>query len=195
MSEINKVTVLGLGAIGSNLLLQLAKTLPDLQYVGIDYDKVEVRNIGPQAYMTEHVNAPKAKALAAVIARYARRARYQAVDKKLTEVYKPEPNELVLDCFDNTASRKLTTVEGHVLHVGFSPFYSAEAIWSPHFEPAGDVPADAPDICTMAGATPFIHFVVNAAALLVVNFVLNGIKRDLIVIGSIQNGFNLRYLS
>lgn len=179
---IKRVECYGLGAIGSNLLLQLAKQQSDLEYVGFDFDKVEPRNIGPQAYFLEHVGQPKTIVMAAVLKRFQRNPKYKPVNGKVETPLVTVPEDtLVLDCFDNTKSRRLlTAAKGHVFHVGFSPYYTAEGIWSPDYDAPEDIQAGAPDLCTLPDATSFIHFVVNAAALTVLDFLLKGVKRSFI---------------
>lgn len=65
-AKIETVKVFGLGALGGNLLVQLVRQYPELNYVGIDFDFVEERNIRPQAFFRSQVKAPKAKAIQVV---------------------------------------------------------------------------------------------------------------------------------
>lgn len=194
-----QIVVYGLGAIGSNLLLQIAKQRPEIAYVGIDFDKVEARNIGPQAYFLEHIGQDKAVAMRGVLARFLRKPRYHPISDKLTKEPGTEPEDVLnIDCFDNVKSRALTCTSAlkNTLHVGFSPFYTAEIAWSPGYKPSGDVAEGAPDICTLQAAVPFIHTVVNLAALTVTDFLLHGRKRDSIVSVNINNGTtSLNYTS
>lgn len=159
------------------------KQFPDLEYSGFDFDKVEHRNIGPQAYFLEHIGQPKAVAMVGVLKRFLRTPKYKAYVQKIEKLNPIEfPKTLVLDCFDNTQSRKLLAqLPGDVFHVGFSPLYAAEGIWSPEYDAPNDIASGAPDICTLPDATGFIHFTVNAAVLAVTEFLLEGRKRSFIV--------------
>lgn len=189
-----KIVVLGLGAIGSNLLVQLVRQYPDIEYEGVDFDRVEPRNIGPQAYFRELVNAPKAVAIQAVLSRF-NNVKYTPKVFKLEKILVPEKDTVYLDCFDNSASRRLTCVRGEIFHVGFSPQYTAEGIWSPQYDPAGDVPAESADICTLTGAIPFIHTVVNTAAFVISGFITAGRKNNFILRGNPETSqFKLDYL-
>jgi len=181
--KITDIHFYGLGAIGSNLLIQLSKQFSDLKFYGLDMDKVEARNIGPQAYFLEHIGNYKAIAMNGIMRRFQRNPNYAGVTKKLTEpIYLNSATTLVLDCFDNTASRKLLLNTGSpTFHIGFSPLYTAEGIWSPGYDVPNDVPQNAPDLCTLPDATSFIHYVVNTAALAITEFLLEGRKRDFIV--------------
>ena len=84
-NRIHKISVFGLGAIGSNLLVQLVKQYPEIEYTGIDYDKIEERNIGPQAYFAGMVGQPKCMAIRAVMSQYVRKFGYKPFNKKVTE--------------------------------------------------------------------------------------------------------------
>ena len=181
-----KVHVFGLGAIGSNLIIQLMKQYPNFEYFGYDFDKIEDRNIGPQAYFLEQIGAPKSMALAAVAARFNRKVKYTPVNKKVEESPKhlfDAPDTLVLDCFDNTKSRKLlfTGKSKNVLHIGFSPFYTAEVIWDINYDVPGDVDPKQNDICEMGDATPFVHFVVNFSALTISNYINDNLNNNFII--------------
>jgi hypothetical protein len=185
------IRLYGLGAIGSNLLVQLAKQFPDANFYGIDFDKIEERNIRTQAYFLEHVGLYKADAMRVILGRYLRKPKYTAVKTKVEGsvymgVHGPEGLDahLGIDCFDNTKSRKLFQNSGHVFHVGFSPEYSAEGIWhNKDYEVANDVDPTKNDICSMTDAVPFIHFVVNLAALNIARWIQTKEKRDFLVTG------------
>ena len=58
------------------------------------------------------------------------------------------------------ASRELirsTKIDPAILHVGFSPFYTAELIWHKDYKVSGDVDPARADICEMTEAVSFIH--------------------------------------
>ena len=190
-----KVFVFGLGAIGSNLLVQLSKQYPDFEFTGLDYDKVEERNIRTQAYFLEHVGQPKTAAMRGILARYSRKPNYKPANMKLTmppmfcSAYKFDW-DLAIDCFDNSESRKYFAQEKNVLHIGFSPHYTAECIWNENYDVPGDVDPAHADICSMTDAVPFIHYVVNSAALSISDWIQTGKKKDFLVTGKSK----LKYL-
>ena len=182
-----QILVYGLGAIGSNLLVQMSKQYPDYKFSGIDFDKVEERNIRTQAYFLEQVGMAKADAMRIILARYNRKPNYTPVKRKVTESPGPAIKmvDLAIDCFDNTESRRYLAAcrNGNVLHIGFSPDYTAECIWNEDYDVPNDVDAVRADICSMGDAVPFIHFVVNAALLNISNWIETGNKSNFIVTG------------
>ena len=176
------IAIYGLGAIGSNLLSQLAKQYPDFEFHGIDFDKIEERNIRTQAYFLEHIGLFKSDALRIVLGRFIRRPNYRPFRMKIERPETIGQADLIIDCFDNTKSRELfKNVKGDVLHIGFSPEYSAECVWNERYSVPGDVDPSKNDICSMTDAVGFIHFVVNAAVLNISSFLANGTKRDFLV--------------
>jgi len=179
-----RITVFGLGTIGSNLLIQLVRQYPDFEYVGIDYDKVEERNLRIQAYFKEQVNQPKTRAIQTVAQRYVRKFKYTARNEKIDHrITRPEDNELFIDCFDNTESRRYLTLPGKhdILHLGFSPAYTAEFVWNESYTVPGAVDPNLPDICALHDAIPFVHFFINAALLQISEFIESGHRKNFLV--------------
>lgn len=178
------IIVYGLGALGSNLLVQLARQYPHFSYTGVDFDKVESRNIPIQAYFKEHVNLPKAKALQSVLQRYGN-VKYTPLLNRIISPIEPlkDSGWLAIDCFDNTASRRLITGSDRILHVGFSPSYTAECLWDDRYDVPGDVDSAQGDICQMTEAIGFIHFVVNRAVLTISKRISDDVKENWIVTG------------
>lgn len=180
-----KITVFGLGAIGSNLIIQLMKQYPDFEFVGVDYDKIEERNIKTQAYFLEQVGMPKAHAIPIIASRFIRKPKYTPLNKKIIEILKIEDDKdhLYLDCFDNASSRKLISSGkySNVLHIGFSPHYTSEIIWDERYDVPNDVDPSRNDICEMQEAVAFIHFIVNFASLVLSNYLISGKKDNYII--------------
>lgn len=197
-----KIFVYGLGSLGSNLLLQLAKKYPDIHFIGIDYDKVEDRNVGIQAYFLEHVNVPKVIAMSAVLQRFNRKSHYTPKNveikciKDLDAVINEfgDKNSLLIDCVDNSKSRAYSTytkeskLETEVIHVGFSPHLAAEIIWDEKYTVPGPVDPNADDICEVRDAIPFIGFVVNLASMIISDYIDEGVKDNYIIV----NRFDIR---
>jgi molybdopterin/thiamine biosynthesis adenylyltransferase len=183
-----KIIVYGLGAIGSNLLVQLAKQYPSFEFIGVDYDRIEDRNIRTQAYFLEHVGLPKTQAMRIILGRYLRKPLYTPLHQKVEAGYKVSDADLAIDCFDNTASRKLlkelyAKSKTPLLHVGFSPQYSAECIWDQDYDVPNDVDPAAADICSMAEAVGFIHYTVNAVVLNLAQWLTTKDQRSFILTG------------
>lgn len=185
------IYVFGLGAIGSNMLLQLIKKYQDFSFYGIDFDKVEDRNMNTQAYFLNHVGLSKAQALMPVIGTKLRKFQYKPFTRKISSEKdiadivretEGEKDYLLLDCFDNTQSRKLfNMIGGNILHIGFSPQYAAEILWHEHYSAPNDIPEGQNDICVMAEAVPFINFVVSLACFTVSDFIDSGTKTNYLI--------------
>lgn len=193
------IYVFGLGAIGSNLLLQLAKKYPNFKFVGIDYDVVEERNLGNQAFLRPHIEMPKAHVMNIVLSLKLQNFNYCGVDKEiknsndLKEIVKDVQSTgefLIIDCFDNSASRKIIVDEffdcKSLIHIGFSPQYTAEIIWNYQYEVPGDVDPHGADICEVRDAIPFIGFVNNFAALVISDYIEDGVQNNFIITNRYQ---------
>ncbi len=180
--EIKNIGIYGIGALGSNLLVQLAKTFPNIEYSGVDMDIVEGRNVGPQTYFLEHSGMRKVDAMRVVLARYLRQPKYKPFYIKIDRPEKVGKHDLTIDCFDNAASRDVfKSVTGAVLHIGFSPEYSAECLWNGHYTTPNDIAPGKMDVCSMEAAIPFINLTVSMAALVVGDFIRNGKQKEFLI--------------
>lgn len=184
------IYIFGIGAIGSNLLLQLIKVFPDIAFMGIDFDIVEERNLRTQAYFMEHMGIPKTQAMYGVIARHIRKFNYTIVNERFTNPTQQlvdalnKDDTLMIDCFDNTESRQLVKdlKNKNILHIGFSPEFAAEIIWNENYEVPGEMESEV-DICTLNHAGPFIQYVVSLASMTVIDFIEEGRKDNYIITG------------
>lgn len=184
-----KHIVFGLGAIGSNLLSQLVQIDPEGEFYGVDYDKVEERNLGTQAYLTPHVGMPKANAMQVILNMKKRGVKYTPKDiemvngMRVPDIIGPyNKNEVIIyDCFDNANSRRLLEGIENCLHIGFSPKYVAEIIWGFNYTSPHDIPEGELDICEMDNAVPFINFVVSMAVFSVQDYMQNGEENSYII--------------
>lgn len=190
----HNIVVLGLGAIGSNLIVQLHKRYPDANFIGVDYDKVEDRNIKTQAYFNEHKGKPKAAVIPTILARKDSSVKYTAINKKITSrndiqdiiltLASKDVNAplILIDAFDNTEARQLLKDMNlpNIVHVGFSPQYSAEIFWNNDYVVPGEIEATF-DICELDAAVFFIHFIVNFAALKISNYLDTGVMENYII--------------
>lgn len=97
-------TVVGVGSIGSNLALLLAKSGATRLKL-VDIDIVEPENYGVSLYGVKHLGANKTEAMASIIKDL---VDYTEVNVELFDSFKKaiEDNDIVYLCVDNMATRK-----------------------------------------------------------------------------------------
>jgi hypothetical protein len=187
--NIKNLYIFGVGAAGSNTLLNLVTSLSDINITVIDFDVVEMRNIsaGTQPYTKADLNRPKIQAIQRIIKMQynkninAINARIESV-KDIEKIVANKNESLILDCFDNAKSRNLfrSLKSYNVIHVGFSGELSGEVIWNDCFEEMDATSADARiDVCQMPMAKPFISTLSGLASIVVSKFVLKSEKSNL----------------
>ena len=174
------VHICGAGALGSNLALNLMRS-GFRKLVVIDKDRVEEQNLGTQVYSMDDVGGKKADLLRNLISRdlgeeitvHASELTGLNVGKLLKGA------ELVVDVFDNTASRKIIydyckEKSIHCLHAGVNESFG-ELRWNERYRVPGDAGLD---VCDYPLARNLILLVVAVASELLVNFILDGEKRN-----------------
>jgi molybdopterin/thiamine biosynthesis adenylyltransferase len=176
-----RLVVCGAGALGSlladNLVRQGVRRL-----TVIDSDRVEAHNVGTQLYRREDAGAYKVDALRAhcyravgvEIETFARRLDERTAAKILRGA------DLVIDAFDNSASRELVTrfcrAAGlDCLHLGMNAAYG-EVRWNEDYR----VPADSAleDVCAVPLARNLILLVVAAGSEAVLRFLIENHKEN-----------------
>jgi molybdopterin/thiamine biosynthesis adenylyltransferase len=138
------IAICGCGALGSNLAENLARQ-GWTRLILIDKDRVEAHNLGNQAYSHTDVGRFKAAALSDKLFNIMRfdlpsstgELNQYNVRKLLREA------NLVVDCFDNSASRQVVQTECRrakldCLHVGLAEGYG-EVIWDQSYQVPSDV--------------------------------------------------------
>jgi molybdopterin/thiamine biosynthesis adenylyltransferase len=171
-----RITLCGAGALGSHLADNLVR-----QGFGplrvIDRDRVEEHNVSTQLYGQAEVGAWKVETLRNCLFRAAG-VELEAVAKEMTGrnvATLLKGAGLVVDTFDNSASRRLVQTHcraEHIrcLHVGLFPDY-AEVVWDEQYR----VPADGPgDVCDYPLARNLVLLAVALASETLVRFVLDG---------------------
>ena len=181
--------IFGLGAIGSNLLMQLVHLYPKAKFIGIDKDKVEERNIATQAYYLPHIQMFKVQAMQIVLSMKTRSINYMPIHKDIDNSHdsfiKADADVkdcILIDCFDNHRSRKFLEGINNCIHVGFSPKYTAEIIWGKNYTAPGDINPAENDICELEYAVPFINYVVSLACMSIQDYVNKGEKNNYLII-------------
>jgi molybdopterin/thiamine biosynthesis adenylyltransferase len=178
-----RLTICGAGAVGSHLVDNLARQ--GLRWMTvIDDDRVEAHNVGTQTYAESDVGAFKVEVLQAEVLRTVgvefipmrMRLTERNVDRLLAET------DLVVDGFDNHASRALVTERCRAagipcLHVGLSADY-AEVLWNEGYRVPQDVVEEGADVCDYPLARNLIQFAVALASEAIVRFILTGEQQN-----------------
>jgi molybdopterin/thiamine biosynthesis adenylyltransferase len=175
-----RVTLCGAGALGSHLADNLIRQgFRSLRM--IDRDRVEEHNIGTQIYHEGEFGALKAEVLRHRLFR-AVSVEIEAITKELSERNVRslvKETDLVLDTFDNSASRRL--VQEHCraarlpcLHVGLLADY-AEVVWEDHYRVPEDVAGDVRDYPL---ARNLVLLAVAVASETILRFVLEGTRQN-----------------
>jgi molybdopterin/thiamine biosynthesis adenylyltransferase len=176
-----RVVICGAGALGSNLADNLARQGFARLRV-IDRDRVEAHNVGTQLYGDSEVGLWKVDALRNRLFRAAG-VEIESVRKELTAANARQllkDSDIVIDTFDNSASRALvqqTAREmsvGGCLHVGLFAEYG-EIIWDSRYRVPRDVPGD---VCEYPLARNIVLLAVAIASETLVGYVLDGHQRD-----------------
>lgn len=170
------VTVCGAGALGANIVENLARAGMGRLRV-IDRDRVEERNLSTQPYYRSDVGAFKAK----ILANSLYRALGTSLDARAEELTPANARKLlagsalVLDTFDNSAARTAVTsacaqASLPCLHVGLAGDY-AEVIWNERYR----VPSPAhDDLCDYPLARNLVMLAVAVACEMVIAFIATG---------------------
>jgi hypothetical protein len=176
------ISIVGCGAVGSNLAVNLAWDLKGHEKIIfnlVDFDKVENRNIraGTQVYDYRSLNKPKTFALASMLSQIVEPKRITINDQKVTKNNLKNAggiwhSELVLDCVDNSETRNLLIdLPSPVFHIGFSPLMTGMGIWNPHFPRVTEEPTTQNDICEAAGARSFIKLIAALGSRTVLKYI------------------------
>lgn len=193
-----KILVLGVGAIGSNLTNRLVADLKgSAEITVLDMDTVEERNViaGTQFYMRDQIGMSKVEALQYNIYKFHERE-INIINKKLTLDYNGTfaklivPVDLVIDCLDNHEARKIaqTSVinqnkagvsQQHLLHIGFSDQFTFAVEWAENYKVPEDI-ISGMDICEMEGASSFVNYVASIGSMVVQNYLKDGTKDDVL---------------
>jgi molybdopterin/thiamine biosynthesis adenylyltransferase len=175
-----QLVLCGAGALGSQLADNLARQ-GFQQLKVIDRDRVEEHNVSTQLYGESEVGAWKVEVLRQRLFR-ATGIEIDAVRKEFTERNAHgllQNAELVVDTFDNSASRRLVREQCRALqlpclHVGLYADYG-EIIWSENYRVPQDV---AGDVCDYPLARNLVLLVVALASEVILRFVLDGSRQN-----------------
>jgi molybdopterin/thiamine biosynthesis adenylyltransferase len=171
-----RVTICGVGAIGSNLADHLSRQgMAHLR--AIDRDRVEEHNISTQLYGESEVGLWKVEALRNRLFR-ATGIEIDPLRKELTATNAAQllkGSDLIVDAFDNSTARQIVrdtaaTMKVPCLHVGLYQDYF-EVVWNESYR----VPQDAgADVCDYPLARSLILLSVAVASEAMVELLLGG---------------------
>lgn len=175
------IVIVGVGALGSQLVPLLRNVKPALTVV--DFDRVEAKNVQSQFFPKSAVGKTKVLGLA------------QAVDLFFGMKLKTNPNkltaenagavlgghDLVVDCLDNGASRRV--IQGYVRQHGIPCLHGAvdangtigRIVWDEGFRIDDEDGAGAPT-CENGEHLPFLAIVSAHLAHVTKEFVTKGVK-------------------
>ncbi len=182
-----RIFFFGCGAVGSNIALNLAYDRKDWQYVLIDKDKIEDRNIiaGTQGYFRDQMGMLKTKAMRLNLYKLSG-VEAEAVNisventKSIDNIVQDIVNKkgygdecLFVDGFDNREARGVVyeyAKSNNVpcVHIGFSGQKTYEITWNEKYElPTIDKKVD---ICAMPGMRSFIFYVTGLASSIIQHY-------------------------
>jgi molybdopterin/thiamine biosynthesis adenylyltransferase len=169
------ITVCGAGALGANILENLARSgLANLKV--IDCDRIEERNLSTQPYYRADVGSLKAKILSSSLYR-ALGVKLQAETEKLTEKNVAKllgESRLVIDTFDNSVARGIVKdyceqTNLPCLHAGLASDY-AEVIWNEVYRVPSEVNDD---VCDYPLARNLVLLTVAVTCETLINFLVS----------------------
>ena len=175
-----RVTICGAGALGANLAEGLARAGVNTLRL-IDHDRVEEHNLSTQPYELDDIGAQKATTLGHYLYR-AVGVDVESVTKTLTSQNARKllkDSELVVDCFDNGASRGAVTEHCKenglpCLHAGMADGFS-EVIWNENYR----VPSRGDeDLCDYPLARNLVMITATVAAETVIRYLISGEKEN-----------------
>lgn len=175
------VIVCGAGAIGSNLIDNMARQGFEKITV-IDFDRVDDHNRHTQIWTKRDVGTLKVHALK----NYVFNAMQISIDFKKIKLTESSVSDLlkkdsiVIDGFDNAESRRIVTQyckdnSIECLHVGLYQDY-AEIIWNEYYDTPDD--SRAADVCEYPLARNVILLAVSVVTEVLIRFISKGIKEQ-----------------
>jgi molybdopterin/thiamine biosynthesis adenylyltransferase len=175
-----RLTICGCGALGSNLADNLIRQ-GCLAFRVIDKDRIEEHNIGTQRFGKGEIGRFKAEALRDQLYE-ATGHEIEAFPKELTQNTAKKflrDSDLVIDCFDNSASRSLVQAQCRamrlpLLHAGLYENFG-EVVWDEAYQVPRDVDGD---VCDYPLARNIIMLTVAVASEAIVDFLASGRQRS-----------------
>lgn len=185
-NQTRRIAFLGCGALGSQIAWNLA--YPNhWEFILVDFDTIDQNNVetGTTVFSRQHIGASKVNALAEIVWRKGR-VNCEVRNERMTAANIGrlwEGMDLVLDLFDNAASRRLTMsrslpLNPPVMHVAVSGARTGQIAWNDRYEPAEDGPNP---VCTHALGARILRMTSTVAAGAVESFFDHGRTEEVVI--------------
>lgn len=177
----------GTGSLGAHTVLNLARRFESsIEFVLVDYDRIENVNIANQPWYDVNVGQLKVSVLSAYIYRVCKTKSITHPSKLETAtafIQKENKNirnvDLFIDCFDNLPSRKVTQeiavlLKKPILHSGFADTVML-CKWGEQF-PLKNKSAATTPICNRRDLGPLVTLGAGITALVVGSYITDKVK-------------------
>lgn len=187
-------TILGLGAIGSRVAIEIARIFGNPYWAWqsppiieiVDSDKVELKNVYNQVYAPRHVGQKKATIIQYMMSDISS-IQVAAIHNRVSESNISRivrHSDLVIDCFDNAQSKLIVAAECALnniacLHVGMNVGYGGIR-WNSLSYTVSDNDG-APDVCTSDLNPGLSQFVAAATISVILHYIETGEQKNLTI--------------
>lgn len=189
-----KIIVIGVGALGSNLVASLVPDLKGSASIAIlDHDNVQERNTQPgtQFYTPDQIGISKVGALQYNIFKNFEREIdifYQKIDD-FSDTVVLNDYDMVIDCLDNFSGRDILhtyyrsamVIDREMLHLGFSKEFTFAIEWASNYKVPTDIKGKF-DICEMTGASSFVKMVASLGSSVIQEYIRS--KKQMSFVGN-----------
>jgi len=181
-----RIVFCGVGALGSTAAVLCRSLGAELRLV--DFDRVETKNLAAQSFVKQSIGKNKAEALKLQFWNFwtvkVEALGVRVVDDNVAEVCAGA--DLIVDCFDNRASREVLSAHARahhtpLVHAALAADGSFGLVrWDERFTPDAEDHAGQAT-CEGGEHLPFIGLLASALARAIQEFVKNGRRRDAMV--------------
>ena len=181
----SKILVLGLGALGSNLIPVLVRN-GFMNITGIDNDRVDRHNPANQYYTNLDVGRKKTAILKNKIHReLGIKIEVIDIDVQKTSATFFQDFDLIIDAFDNWDARKYThdvcealEMQDKLVHAGMSDQGYFEVRWDKNYQiPLEEVEQE--DVCDYPLACNLVYFTVSFLSEIICKFIDNDERKNI----------------
>jgi len=173
----------GCGALGSQIAVAIVRSYWSVHL--LDNDIVEEGNVtsGTTAYSYHQIGRPKVYALAEILYRrygvdYGPKKCF-TYEKRAESIDLFKGYDLVIDTFDNAASRVLTMSAPCVVHAAVAPNMTGIVVWDKSYSPPQTTAVN--EVCTRDLGRIVIRFTAAVAACVIESWADTGVKQMRVV--------------